>query len=108
MNNSINQRRRFIKSTAFGLIGITAFGSLPAQGINNNTFSPGNGEPLFYRYPSMDDNMVSGIVGASHGNFAKVKELVGKRPELAGASFFGAIARTPAMVDSVKAANIRG
>jgi hypothetical protein len=35
----------------------------------------------------MNDNMVSGIVGASHGNFDKVKELVSKRPELAGASW---------------------
>jgi hypothetical protein len=35
----------------------------------------------------MNDNMVIGIVGASHGNFDKVKELVGERPELAGASW---------------------
>src|SRR5258705_11942459 len=34
----------------------------------------------------MNDNMVSSIVGASHGNFDKVKELVNSRPELAGAS----------------------
>jgi len=46
-----------------------------------------NAEPLFYRYPSMNDNMVSSIVGASHGNFDKVKELVNARPELAGASW---------------------
>ncbi|MEO6613231.1 MAG: hypothetical protein ABIT05_15205 [Chitinophagaceae bacterium] len=85
MNISTNQRRRFIKSSAFGLIGITAFGYSSAQG--GNTLITGNAEPLFYRYPSMDDNMVSGIVGASHGNFAKVKELVSKRPELAGASW---------------------
>src|SRR6188472_3190603 len=31
--------------------------------------------------------MVSSIVGASHGNFDKVKELVSSRPELAGASW---------------------
>jgi hypothetical protein len=31
--------------------------------------------------------MASGIVGASHGNFDKVKELVNARPELAGASW---------------------
>jgi hypothetical protein len=35
----------------------------------------------------MDDNMVSGIVGAAHGNFDKVKELVKPRPELAGAAW---------------------
>jgi hypothetical protein len=87
MNNIPHQRRRFIKSSAFGLIGITAFGYSSAQDTINKTFSPGNGEPLFYRYPSMNDNIVSGIVGASHGNFDKVKELVTKRPELAGASW---------------------
>jgi hypothetical protein len=31
--------------------------------------------------------MVSGIVGASHGNFDKVKQMVTERPELAGASW---------------------
>jgi hypothetical protein len=87
MNNTAHQRRLFIKSSAFGLIGITAFGYSSAQDSIIKTSRPGNGEPLFYRYPSMNDNMVSGIVGASHGNFDKVKELVGKRPELAGASW---------------------
>jgi hypothetical protein len=87
MNNMLHQRRRFIKSSAFGLIGITAFGYSSAQNAVTHMINPGNGEPLFYRYPSMNDNMVSGIVGASHGNFDKVKELVTKRPELAGASW---------------------
>jgi hypothetical protein len=85
MNNN-QQRRRFIKSSAFGLIGITAFGNLSAKEAIKIE-KTGDAEPLFYRYPSMDDNMVSGIVGASHGNFDKVKELVKARPELAGASW---------------------
>jgi hypothetical protein len=88
MNDLLCQRRRFIKSTAFGLIGITAFGNAPAHGgVISKIETGNNGDPLFYRYPSMDDNMVSGIVGASHGNFDKVKELVNNRPELAGASW---------------------
>lgn len=87
MNNLQYQRRRFIRSSAFGLIGITAFNHSSAQEIINKPTAMIHGEPIFYRYPSMDDNMVSGIVGASHGNFDKVKELVGKRPELAGASW---------------------
>jgi hypothetical protein len=87
MNDLLRQRRRFIKSTAFGLIGITAFGNASAYGASNKIETGNNGDPLFYRYPSMDDNMVSGIVGASHGNFDKVKELVNNRPELAGASW---------------------
>ena len=35
MNNILLQRRRFIKSSAFGLIGITAFGTASANGIVN-------------------------------------------------------------------------
>jgi hypothetical protein len=87
MNNIPFQRRRFIKSSAFGLIGITAFGYSSAQDTFNKTFSPDNGEPLFYRYPGIHDNLVSSVVGSSHGNFDKVKELVNKRPELAIASW---------------------
>ena len=86
MENS-NQRRRFIKSSAFGLIGITAFGNSSAQAMLNKIEMGNNAEPLFYRYPSINDTMASGIVGASHGNFDKVKELVNARPELAGASW---------------------
>ncbi|MBL7740048.1 MAG: hypothetical protein JNK14_12595 [Chitinophagaceae bacterium] len=86
--NNLLQRRRFIKSSAFGLIGITTFNFSSAQ--DNMVYKSGStatGGSLFYRYPSMDDEMVSGIVGAAHGNMDKVKELVGKRPELAGASW---------------------
>ncbi len=85
MNDLSFARRRFIKSSAFGLMGITTFGFTNA-GENNHMTLPGD-KKLFYRYPSMDDEMVSGIVGASHFNFDKVKELVSKRPELAGAAW---------------------
>ena len=86
MNNISSPRRRFLKSSALGLIGITAWGYSPAQhnGAAPTALKDG---PLFYRYPSMDDNIVSGIVGAAHGNFDKVKELVNPRPELAGAAW---------------------
>src|SRR6185436_3347050 len=87
MNNIQQQRRRFIKSSAFGLIGITAFGNLSAQDEINKIEMRNNAEPLFYRHPGINDSMASGIVGASHGNFDKVKELVTARPELAGASW---------------------
>ncbi|HEV8270722.1 MAG TPA: hypothetical protein VGQ04_05410 [Chitinophagaceae bacterium] len=85
MNNS-NQRRRFIKSSAFGLIGITAFGNLSAKDTVKIEKIE-NANTLFYRYPGINDTMASGVVGASHGNFDKVKELVNARPELAGASW---------------------
>jgi hypothetical protein len=85
--NNFQQRRLFIKSSTFGLLGITAFGNSSVAGVVNKIEIGNNAEPLFYRYPSMNDNMVSGIVGASHGNFDKVKELVNARPELAGAAW---------------------
>ncbi|WP_276501429.1 hypothetical protein [Terrimonas pollutisoli] len=87
MNNLPSPRRRFIKSSAFGLISITAFGYSSAQGTAAMPPAVIHGEPLFYRYPGMNDEMVSSIVGASHGNFDKVKELVSQRPELAGAAW---------------------
>jgi len=86
MENFQHPRRHFIKSTAFGLIGITAFSNSSAKSISSIQ-STKMGDSLFYRYPSMNDEMVSGIVGASHGNFDKVKELVNARPELAGAAW---------------------
>ena len=89
MNNNPFERRRFIKSSAFGLIGITTFGFAAATGNENKTWKPGNAEPLFYRYPSLNDDMVSAVVGSSHSNFDKVKELLTQRPELACASWDG-------------------
>lgn len=87
MKDHQNPRRQFIKSSAFGLIGITAFSSVSAKNTISEFGTADNPGQFFYRYPSMDDTMVSGIVGASHGNFDKVKELVNARPELAGAAW---------------------
>jgi hypothetical protein len=87
MNNIPFERRRFIKSSAFGLIGITTFGYASGRDVFHKPITTGNDGTLFYRYPSLNDEMANGIVGASHGNIDKVKELVNKRPELAGASW---------------------
>lgn len=81
------QRRRFIKSSAFGIIGITSFGFASGKENSQPIIQSPDADSFFYRYPSMDDTMVSGIVGASHGNFDKVKQLVNARPELAGAAW---------------------
>ena len=87
MNNTTFERRRFIKSSAFGLIGVSTFGFASGRGIFNSTNDQENSDPLFYRYPATNDALASGIVGASHGNIDKVKELVTQHPELAGASW---------------------
>ena len=76
MNNILFQRRRFIKSSAFGLIGITTAWLCIRSGCLNKSNAVNDEPPLFYRYPSMNDEMVSSVVGASHGNIDKVKELI--------------------------------
>ncbi len=84
MNNNQTNRRRFIRSSAFGLIGISAFGNATVLAAGK---TPLNDDEIFYRYPCLNDELVSGIVGAAHTNFDKVKELVSQRPELATASW---------------------
>ncbi len=84
--NSIS-RRTLIKSSAFGLL--TA--SIPNVSFATNMMEvkrpPTTREDLFHRYPSIDDEIVASIVGASHFDFDKVKGLVTKRPELARATW---------------------
>jgi len=87
MNNTTFERRRFIKSSAFGLIGITTFGFAAATENKNGIFIADSDKPIFYRYPSIDDDMASTIVGASHRDIDKVKALVTQRPELARAGW---------------------
>ena len=88
MSNTSFERRRFIKSSAFGLIGITTFGYASGNEIYIGTNNYNNSEEsFFYRYPATNDTFATGIVGASHGNMDKVKELVTQHPELAGASW---------------------
>ncbi len=78
-------RRAVIKSSVFGLItaSIPNIGfakefletETPAKPINK----PGS------KYPSIEDEIVAIVVGSSHANLDKVKELVTPRPELARA-----------------------
>ena len=85
MKNNVNARRKFITSVAFGTVGF----SMPVFSKNNQDFNHKKiiKDDLFYRYPSLDDELVSEVVGKSHFNFERVKELVNKRPELARATW---------------------
>lgn len=79
-------RRTLVKSSIFGLLTV----SIPSVSFATEMLpvkSEGKREDLFHRYPSIDDEIVSSVVGASHSNFDKVKELVTKRPELARATW---------------------
>lgn len=77
---SVVNRRTFVASTA-GVIASSAV-----------TPSPGHAHGLIGRvdptaFPQQDPELVQGVVGASHANFDRVKELVEAYPELAKSSW---------------------
>ena len=80
-------RRVAVKSGVFGLLAVTlpnlAFAREIAGIPEENLFS---GRP-HARYPSIPDDIVSEVVGVSHFNLERLKELVNPRPELARATW---------------------
>jgi len=88
MKNLSPTRRHFVKSSIFGVLTVSTTTMACAKNIQpiTKTESPQEKE-LFYRYPSLDDESVSAVVGAAHANLDKVKSLVNNRPELANAAW---------------------
>lgn len=80
-------RRIMLKSSAFGLLAVSVPALVSArQGAIQPL--PGTEKPkLFHRYPAIDDAIVAEVVGASHFNLERVRELVSVRPELARATW---------------------
>ncbi len=81
-------RRAIVKSSLFGFMAV----SIPGIVNSKNIFAIGDDEKskpdnLPLRYPSIDDEIVSEVVGASHFNLDRVKELVNHRPELSRATW---------------------
>ena len=77
-------RRALVKSSLFGALAV----SIPSISYAKEIFNTpkiNNGLPL--RYPSIDDEIVSEVVGKSHFDLDRVKELVDKRVELARATW---------------------
>ncbi len=87
MDNLSISRRALVKSSVFGLIAASlpniAYSKIAFTEIENPTRNP----ELFYRYPSIDDEIVNEVVGKSHFDLDRVKELVDKRPELSRATW---------------------
>lgn len=79
-------RRAVVKSSVFGLITVSIPGLLFAKHADAVSVHTTKAD-LFYRYPSIDDEIVSEVVGASHFNLDRVKALVNKRTELARATW---------------------
>lgn len=80
-------RRALIRSSVFGLMAV----SIPSIGyakkiIEATPDKDPAGRP-YERYPALNDSAVSEVVGASHFNLDRVKELVDRRPELARAAW---------------------
>lgn len=86
MRPSPDSRRKFIASATLGSLALTASPFTSKAVVPTPTLAQPDPE-LFYRYPSIDDAVVSEVVGASHFNLDRVKELVGPRPELARAAW---------------------
>lgn len=85
-NKSIS-RRLAVKSSIFGIMAVSlphASYAKSAKGFENDI---SGGSKLLNRYPSIDDIIVAEVVGASHFNLDRVKELVDARPELARATW---------------------
>ncbi len=86
IKSNLISRRTLVKSSIFGVLAASIPSISYAQKITQKLSSSVNGD-LFHRYPSIDDSIVAEVVGASHFNLDRVKELVDKRPELSRATW---------------------
>jgi hypothetical protein len=62
-------------------------GIVPALPLGLSPQSQAPAAPLHSRFPAQDDQVVREVVGTSHNNLARVKELVTQRPALARAGW---------------------
>ena len=79
-------RRTLIKSSIFGVMAASMPNVLFANSFTEIE-EAAISDPLFHRYPSIDDEIVNEVVSVSHFNLDRVKELVSSRPELARATW---------------------
>ena len=96
----MHTRRRFIRLVpTLGAFAVPALASPPliAAGVFGQTTAPegpvwpspepARGTPVDDSFPSQHISLAKEIVGVSHGNLARVRELLQQHPELAKASF---------------------
>lgn len=79
-------RRAAVKSSIFGFLAV----SIPQVSFAREMIGISTGaevNELFYRYPAISDEVVSEVVGKSHFDLDRVKELVNHRPELSRATW---------------------
>lgn len=80
-------RRVAIKSSLFGVMAVSIPQLVFAKNIISTDTQPFHNKNIPARYPAIEDEIVSEVVGASHFNLDRVKELVNARPELARATW---------------------
>lgn len=80
-------RRTAIKSSVFGLLAVSIPNIIFSKEILGSAYEVTDPPEVFHRYPSIDDEIVAEMVGASHFNLDRVRELVTNRPELARATW---------------------
>lgn len=78
-------RRAAVKSSLLGLLSVSIPSILFSREIVELPQERRTNEATPHGYPSIQDEIVSEMVGVSHFNLERVKELVSKRPELARA-----------------------
>ncbi len=88
MNNfHLHSRRAVVKSSIFGLLAV----SIPAIAFSKRrAFSTSYGNTpgeLTDRYPHIEDSVVAEVVGVSHFDIDRLRELVNHRPELSRATW---------------------
>jgi hypothetical protein len=87
MKDHTATRRAVVKSSIFGMLAVAIPNILFSRNITGIDDDMANNPKVFHRYPSIDDAIVAEVVGASHFNLPRLKELVDARPELARATW---------------------
>ena len=85
-NQNAFSRRVLIKSSVLGLLILPIHNVIRAKNIFNINESNTNDLKEPKRYPAIIEEITSEVVGVSHFNLDRLKELVNKRPELARAT----------------------
>ena len=86
-NQDLKVRRIVVKSSAFGLLLVGIPNILYARDIYGFDLENKDKTPIHDRYPAIRLEVASDIVGLSHFNLERLKEIVDPRPELAKASW---------------------
>jgi hypothetical protein len=86
MKNEIS-RRVAVKSSLFGVLGVCASNVLYSKNILAHFGAPNFLPATYQGYPAIHPDVVSEVVGVSHFNLDRLKELVEPRPELARATW---------------------